>query len=394
VTEAIQPDILHLEACNFIDKPMGGQLTFSRQLIKVLGNRVALVGLSNTPSEPIGCWFNKEIEGTVYRYFAIGRDSHTNIKPIVPGRLTTLLQIKRYQHSILSIRIPNIIISEHSILMALSKNPLHNLCFCNPGVDSPLSISRYFWAGYFSSCFDHFFLRSLAQKADCILAAADESAIAEFKKRAGEKLRGKNIISFPTRVDTDIFYPADSTTARKALGLPADAIIAVSTGRIHWAKGWEFLLESFKLFHERHPNAVLVFIGDGAEREALEMKALDLGMNKNIIIAGYQSPPAIATYLQASDLFIMGSLKEGWSSALVEALACHLPIVSTRFSSADTIVRQGANGFIVDRNPLEFSEVMEAALSLPDVAKYADSVIEHYALKNLAHDLFKVWSLV
>ncbi|HQO17394.1 MAG TPA: hypothetical protein PLG02_10575 [Methylotenera sp.] len=158
MSKTIHPDILHLEACNFIDKPMGGQLNFSRQLIKVLGSRLALVGLSSTPSDPIGCWFDKEIEGTVYRYFAIGTDSQADSKPLVPGRLTTWLQIRRYQHLIFAIDIPNILVREHSILMALKMQPGYNLCFYNPGVDSPLSISRYPWAVRFSALFDHLFL--------------------------------------------------------------------------------------------------------------------------------------------------------------------------------------------------------------------------------------------
>lgn len=393
MSEIIQPDILHLEACNFIDKPMGGQLNFSRQLIKALGNRLALVGLASMPSEPIGCWFDKDIEGTTYRYFAIGRDNQADSKPLVPSRLSTWFQIRRYQHRILSIGIPNILVREHSILMALKMLPSYNLCFYNPGVDSPLSISRYPWAIRFAALFDHLFFRSLGQKANCILAAADDLAIADLKHRAGERLKGKAIVSFPTRIDTAIFHPGDRLLSRKKLSLPADAIIAVTTSRIHWAKGWPFLLKSFKLFHVRFPGSLLIFLGDGAERGALEQQALALGIQESVIVAGYQSPSTIAAYLQTSDLFVMGSLKEGWSTVLIEALACHIPIVTTRFSSADTIVQNGVNGFVVDRNPVEFSKAMETVLNLPELAKYADSVIDRYALKNLSRDLFKVWPL-
>lgn len=390
----VHPDILHLEACNFIDKPMGGQLNFSRQLIKALGNRLALVGWASTSSEPIGCWFDKEIEGTVYRYFAICRDSQADSKPLIPARLTTWLLIRRYQHRIFSIGIPNILVREHSILMALKMQSDHNLCFYNPGVNSQLSISRYPWAIRFATLFDYLFFRSLGRKANYILAAADKLAIEGMKHRAGKIIKEKNIVPFPTRIDTVIFHPEDQLLSRKKLVLPADAIIAVTTSRIHWAKGWPFLLESFRRFLCRFPKSFLIFIGDGAERKALEQRASDLGMKENVIIAGYQSPPAIAAYLQASDLFVMGSLKEGWSTVLVEALACHVPIVTTRFSSADTIVQQGVNGFVVNRDPIEFAESMEKALKLPKLTEYANSVIERYALKNLAHDLFKVWPLI
>jgi glycosyltransferase involved in cell wall biosynthesis len=392
--ETLQPDILHLEACNFIDKPMGGQLNFSRQLMRVLGSRLALVGLSSTPSEPIGCWFDKKIEGTVYRYFAIGRDSQADRKPLIPGRLTTWFQIRRYRHRIFSIDIPNILVREHSILMALKMRLGYNLCFYNPGVDSALSISRYPWAIRFAVLFDHLFFRSLSRKANCILAAADESAIMELKHKAGKHLKGKNIVSFPTRVDTAIFHPADRLLSRKKLGLPADAIIAITTGRIHWAKGWPFLLESFKLFHAQFPKALLTFIGDGDDRDALETKISDLGLKECVIIAGRQSPLAIAAYLQASDLFVMGSLKEGWCTSLVEALASGLPIVTTRFSSADSIISDGINGFVVERDQKVFAKAMDKALQLIRVKEYSIKESERYALANLANDLFNVWPLI
>jgi glycosyltransferase involved in cell wall biosynthesis len=390
----VQPDILHLEACNFVDKPMGGQLTFSRQLMKVFGSRLALVGWASAPSEPVGHWFDKNIEGTAYRYFAIGRDRPSSSKPLVPARLTACLQVRRYLPRILSIGIKNIIVEEHAILIAMNLTTPYNLCYCFPGVEAPLIVSRYPWAMKFDTVFDYLFFQSLARKANCILAAADELAIMGLKHRAGNHLKDRNILSFPTRVDTDIFHPTDRLTTRKKLGLPPDTIIAVTTGRIHWAKGWPFLLDSFRVFLDRYPGSLLIFVGDGTERDALKEKLLALGLQKNVVVTGYQPQAMTAAYIQAANLFVMGSIKEGWSTSLLEALASHVSIVTTRFSSADTIVRQGINGFVVPRDPLEFSKAMETALNLPEVAIYAKSVIDHYALKNLAHDLLRVWPLM
>lgn len=390
----INPDILHLEATNFVDKPTGGQLNFSRQLIEVMGNRIALVGWASTPSEPVGCWYVKKINGTDFRYFAIGRERLSACKPLLPARFITWLQVKRYQRRIFSIGIPNVIVREHSILMAIELREGYNLCYYFPGVESQLTISRYAWARLFARLFDYTFFRSLGLKASCILAAADQHAIDEVTKNARGKLRGKTVFQFSTRVNTDIYHPADPLLTRRSLGLPADSIIAVTTGRIHWAKGWQFLLESFKYFLDRIPHALLIFIGDGADRDKLERQIVVLGLQKYVIVAGYQSPPEIAAYLQASNLFVMGSFKEGWSTVLLEALACHVPIVTTHFSSADTIVRHGVNGFVVERDALLFSNAMMKALKLQDVSNYSNSVISSYSLKNLANDLFKVWSLI
>lgn len=388
-----QPNILHLEACNFVDKPMGGQLNFSRQLLKVFGNRLALVGWASKASEPLGCWYNKEIDGVVYKYFAIGRDRASGKKPVLPARLITWLQMKKYQDKIFSIGIFNVLISEHSILMGLKNKHGLNVCFYFPGVDSPLSISRYNWAKHFSNFFDKLIFSQLPRKAGCILAAADAAAIFELRQKAGTALNGIEIKTFPTRVDTSLFYPDDRLNARKKLGLPEDKIIATVSGRIHWAKGWSFLLDSFLIFTQHYPNSILIFIGDGSDRFALEQKASSLGLGKKIVLAGHNPPEKVATYLQSSDMFVMGSIKEGWSTALVEALACHLPIVTTRFSSADTIVKQGVNGFVVENDPGVFAEKMEKTLTLQTIQEYSKSVIDQYALRNLRSDLLKLWPL-
>lgn len=391
--DTTHPDILHIEACNFIDRPMGGQLNFSRQLLKAFGSRLALVGWTNVLSDPVGCWFRKSIDGTRYDFFAIGRNRVKGMKPFMPERLATWLRIKRYQRLIFSLGVQNIIIQEHAVLMALNVRKGHHLCYYFPGVDSPLSISRYSWAKNFSRLFDAMFYKSLARKAHVILAAADETAIMIMKRKAEASLGNREIISFPTRVDTDVFYPGDRHKARKELGLPEGAPIAVSSGRIHWAKGWSFLVDSFLLFSKQFPGSYLIFLGDGDDKKLLAEKVRIAGLEANVIIAGHNPPEKVATYLRASDMLVMGSVKEGWSTVLVEALACGIPIVTTRFSSADTIVRQGVNGFVVGRDPVDFSKAMVEALKLPDMAFNVDSVIDRYALKNLAHDLLVMWPL-
>jgi glycosyltransferase involved in cell wall biosynthesis len=386
-----EADIIHIEACNFIDTPLGGQLNFSRQLIRVFGSRMALVGLTDSPSDPLGRWFKKELNNTEFLFFAIGRSKKTTKRPLIPARITTLLRIKKFQNRIFTIGINNIILSEHSVLLALNKKHNLNICFRFPGVDSPLSISRYPWAKMLSRIFDKFFYNALASKAGTILAAADESAISKLKSNAGFQL--KTIVSFPTRTDTSEFCPGDSVKERKRLAIPVNTTVITTSGRIHWAKGWDFLLDSFKKFSESVPDACLVFIGDGCDKEKLKCRASGIGISDKIILPGHLPPETVASYLRASDLFIMGSLKEGWSTVLVEAIACHLPVVTTKFSSADTLVQNGINGFTVNRVPAEFAEKMKSALTLKGVCDYSEKTIPDYALYNLKHDLLNKWKL-
>ena len=387
----LRPDILHIEACNFIDRPMGGQLNFSRQLLTAFGSRLALVGWTNDISDPVGRWFKKTIDGTRYEFFAIGRDRSNGRKPFVPERIVTWIRIKRYQRRIFSRGIQNIIVREHAVILALNVRREHHLCYCFPGVDSPLSISRYAWARHFSRLFDTVFYKALARKASVILASADDAAIMDMKRKAGSSLENREVFSFPTRVDTDIFYPGDRHKARKELGLPEDGPIVITSGRIHWAKGWSFLLDSFLVFCKRFPGSRLIFLGDGDDRAALSEKILQTSLETNVILAGHNPPEKVAAYLRASDLLVMGSFREGWSTVLVEAMACGIPIVTTRFSSAEAIVKEGVNGFVVERNDVLFAKSMEKALALEHVGAYSRQMIKNYALDTMKNDLLKIW---
>lgn len=389
------PRILLLEACNFKNAPLGGQLTGARMLMKALGAQVALAGWTDDPRAPIGKWHKRVIEDVTYDFFAtdfVPVPSHK--KPLIPARALNCKQFMSHGRAILGCGINNILTREQSIIMAMPFTKDHNVCFWFPGIQPVLSVSRYGWAKYFASFFDAIFLMFLCRHARVILAAADPAAIASLRARFGERFADYGIQFFPTRVDTATFYPADSNIARMMLGLPDDTMLAVTSGRLHRAKGWQILLESMARYLTNHPNARLIFVGDGSDREALEQGIMEKGLTGNVIIAGHQPPERLALYLQAADLFVMGSEREGWSTSLVEALATGLPIVCTQFSSADSIVKNGINGFVVDRDPAVFAKAMIDALKLRGVKEHSLKDIKKYALSSLADDLAKVWPLL
>lgn len=64
---------LHIESNNFRDFPLGGTLSFSRQLIGQFKDEIALAGLITDPQDPVGKWFRKDIEGVSFHYFGYGR---------------------------------------------------------------------------------------------------------------------------------------------------------------------------------------------------------------------------------------------------------------------------------------------------------------------------------
>ena len=92
-----------------------------------------------------------------------------------------------------------------------------------------------------------------------------------------------------------------------------------------------------------------------------------------------------------ADQFVMGSFKEGWSTSLVEAVACGTRCVVTAFSSSEEMVENGHNGFVLkDRNESLFAESMSKALLLPlENVQEASLKIRRLAVQNLKEDFLK-----
>ena len=387
--------IVLMEACNFVNAPLGGQLTTARMLMQAFGQRLALVGWTDDPNATLGCWHKRVIDNQEYDFFATDFVATPQYKRgLIPARVTNWLQFKAYGKEILAIGIANIITKEPTIMMALPFTPAHNVCYWFPGVVPPLSISRYPLAKYLSPFFDKILFGCIQRYARTVLAAADDQAIRGLHARAGKTLAQCTIQFFPTRVDTDLFQPGNRQVARQALHLSQTDLLAVTSGRLHKAKGWPLLLAAFSAFLSHYPNAKLVFAGDGHAREEIEQAIRANNLTEKVILAGHQPPEKLTLLLQAADLFVMGSEKEGWSTSLVEALATGLPIVTTRFSSADSIVHQGKNGFVVDRDPTLFAEAMAKAMLLPGVRDFSRLEAQKYALSNLASALETLWPLV
>jgi glycosyltransferase involved in cell wall biosynthesis len=384
------PDVLYIESCNFEDFPVGGQLSFAKQMIHTYGTRLALVGIS-TDDTPVGQWVKRTFNNRVYDFFSIGRWRKLTAKPLVPARVRVYYGIKKYRKQILSIGSRIVFISSREVLIASYKWGWSNLCFLCSGLENPMCTSRYKWASYLAGVYNFYLIPAL-QSANLLLAAADDSAINEFATKTGGRIRKENIISFPTRVDTDIFCPADQTVTREALGIPKNVPVFVTVGRLNWVKGWDLLIEAFQLLLRLRSDANFYFVGEGEDRRKIEIMLQEQGLIEQVHITGFLDSRGVASYLNAADVFVLGSHFEGWPTVVVEALATGKPIISTSVSATAELVDNGKNGYIVDsREAGLFCEAMLRALSL-DAHSYSLKKSRPYVLNNLAEDLGRLWA--
>jgi glycosyltransferase involved in cell wall biosynthesis len=150
------------------------------------------------------------------------------------------------------------------------------------------------------------------------------------------------IVSIPTGADMSRFRPGDRAAARARIGIdgPAPLVGIVATLR-SW-KGHRFLISAMD--DPRLAHARLVIVGAGPQERVLREQAAPFG--SRISFAGQQDD--VAPWLHAFDVFALPSTgNEGVPQALVQAMACGLPVVTTAVGAIPELVRAGETGLLV-----------------------------------------------
>jgi glycosyltransferase involved in cell wall biosynthesis len=130
---------------------------------------------------------------------------------------------------------------------------------------------------------------------------------------------------------------------RREMGIPQNAIVIGTVGRISYEKGHRNLFIAAQEIIADIPDVFFLVVGDGPLREELQEKYF----SPSILFAGYrQEAPRL---YQCMDIFVLPSLMEGLPMALLEAMAARLPVVATRVGEIPSLVGS-ENGILVEPN--------------------------------------------
>jgi teichuronic acid biosynthesis glycosyltransferase TuaC len=156
----------------------------------------------------------------------------------------------------------------------------------------------------------------------------------------------------PNGVDTAHFAPSSRAAARERLGLPLTSTIVLSVGGVNEGKGHHRIVQLLPSLLERHPNLLYVIVGGerpgDTSRPRIERMVATNDLRDHVWFAGERSHDEIPLWMAASDLFCLATRSEGWANVLLEAMACGLPVVTTRVGGNHEIISSPELGILVD----------------------------------------------
>ena len=182
-----------------------------------------------------------------------------------------------------------------------------------------------------------------------------------------------NIEVIPNFVDLTRFRKAKKEHFKKAIA-PHGEKILIHTSNFRKVKRTQDVVLIFQKVHEQIPSKLLL-VGDGPERQNLEILCRDLNLSEYVRFLGKQDP--VEELLAVSDLFLMPSETESFGLAALEAMACQVPVIASNAGGIPEIMIQGVTGFMSDVGDVD------------DMSKRAISIL----IDDERHNQFKIQAL-
>jgi glycosyltransferase involved in cell wall biosynthesis len=135
--------------------------------------------------------------------------------------------------------------------------------------------------------------------------------------------------------------------AKRLAGVPPYAPVVGKVARFFELKGYEQFLAAANIVAREVPEAYFLLVGDGPLRDRIRAEADRLGFGGRLVIVGRVPPETVPQYLQAMDVVVHTSLREGIARVLPQAGAVGKPVVTFDLDGAPEVVRDGACGYLV-----------------------------------------------
>lgn len=241
----------------------------------------------------------------------------------------------------------------------------------------------------------HFDAGSFGRRRMQHLARADAIvAVSRFTREAllERGLPARRIHLIENAVDTVRFSPGPTNTEfRKRWGIDGKRLV-VGVGRLVARKGFDRTIEAWSSIVARHPDAHLMIVGTGPQRNELEELVSATGLKRSITLSGPLSDADLVAAYRNAELFVMPNRTmpdgdtEGFGLVFLEANACGRAVIGGSAGGAVEAVKDGETGILVDGNSaIEIAEAISRLLS-------DDAFRSRLEQGGLAHAIANSWS--
>lgn len=221
----------------------------------------------------------------------------------------------------------------------------------------------------------------IRQYSICVANRVSEYIVPSYKSLNYLRRIGINtyVNVVPTGVNTKRFLDYKISYDEKAeflkeQGIPNDARIILSLGRVAQEKNIQELLDNFVGILKKYPNTYFVIVGDGPYRKSLEELANELGISDNTRFIGKVPYNEIDFYYGICDLFVSASVSETQGLTYLEAMASKKIVLAKYDSNLTELIKNDVNGFFFNSKD-EFIEKVGKIFSL-DSTSYNNMVDE------------------
>lgn len=228
-----------------------------------------------------------------------------------------------------------------------------------------------------------------------VSARVSETALARGIGRADQH------VTIFSGIELDLFLSVRErlavADAKLKAGIPSSALVIGKIARLFPLKGHAQFLEVAAEVARQMPDVWFLLVGDGPLRDELLREAERLGIAARLVMAGRVPPEAVADYIQAMDVVVHTSLREGIARVLPQAGAVGKPVVTFDLDGAPEVVRDGVSGYLVP--PVDTARVAQRTVELlrdPGLRRAFGEAgrafaVEHYSVERMVGRITDVY---
>ncbi|KAF5086884.1 D-inositol-3-phosphate glycosyltransferase [anaerobic digester metagenome] len=246
-----------------------------------------------------------------------------------------------------------------------------------------------------TALYNRYILDRVLSNADAIIATSN-SYIDESKYLG--KYRDK-IKVVPNGINPEDFeIELSKEECRSKLGLPQNKKIILFFGNVVAYKGPDVLLKAFAIVKKLYPELMLLYVGRGEMQAELQKLSEEMNISGSVVFAGFIEEKSKPLYYHSADIFCLPSvtMAEAFGIVNLEAMACGLPVVSSKLGGIPDIVQNGKNGIIVEPGDIEaladaLKELVENDDLRVKMSSEGKSMSEDYSWTKIAEETEKIY---